>query len=244
MTNRDEPQRRERVALVTGGSRGIGRSVVEALLDDGFSVAFCSRNPEAMADAERELLEQWPGKVVGATVDVRVQPQVAAWIAGCAERFGRIDCLVNNAGLGAFAAVDEIAPETFREVVETNLFGVYYAIHAAAPILRRQGGGFIFNVGSLAAKNPFAGGAAYNASKFGLLGLSEASMLDLRHAGIRVISILPGSVDTDFHAGRRPEREWMLGPEDVARPIVDCMRYPDRALPSLIELRPSKPPKK
>src|SRR5262245_127253 len=102
MTNLDEPQRRERVALVTGGSRGIGRAVVEALLDDGFSVAFCSRNPEAMADAERELLAQWPGKAVGETVDVRVQPQVAAWIAGCAERFGRIDCLVNNAGLGAF----------------------------------------------------------------------------------------------------------------------------------------------
>lgn len=234
----------QRVALVTGGSRGIGRAVVEALVADGYAVAFCSRNPDAVADAQATLLARWPGKVVGEAVDVRQQPQVASWIAAAAGRFGRIDCLVNNAGLGAFGPVDEIAPESFREVLETNLFGPFYAIAAAAPILRKQGGGSIFNVGSLAAKNPFAGGAAYNASKFGLLGLSEAAMLDLRHAGIRVVSILPGSVDTDFHAGRRPEREWMLAPEDVARAILDCMRYPDRALPSLIELRPSRPPKK
>jgi len=232
------------VALVTGGSRGIGRAVVEALLGEGYAVAFCSRNADAVADAQAALLPRWPGKVAGETVDVRQQPQVASWIAAAADRFGGIDCLVNNAGLGVFGPVDEIAPESFREVLETNLFGPFYAIAAAVPILRQQGGGSIFNVGSLAAKNPFAGGAAYNASKFGLLGLSEAAMLDLRHHGIRMAAILPGSVDTDFHAGRRPEREWMLAPEDVARAILDCMRYPDRALPSLIELRPSRPPKK
>jgi len=234
----------QRVALVTGGSRGIGRAVVEALLGEGWAVAFCSRNPETVAEARAALLARWPGKVVGEPVDVRQQPQVASWVAAAADRFGRIDCLVNNAGLGTFAPVDEIPPETFREVIETNLLGPYYAMAAAAPILRRQGGGWIFNVGSLAAKNAFAGGAAYNASKFGLLGLSEAAMLDLRHAGVRVVAILPGSVDTDFHAGRRPEREWMLAPEDVARAIVDFLRYPDRALPSLVELRPSRPPKK
>ena len=234
----------ERVALVTGGSRGIGRAVVETLLGDGFAVAFCSRNPGGVADAEAELLERWPGRVMGEAVDVRAQPQVARWVAGGVERFGRVDCLVNNAGLGTFAPVDEIPAETFREIVETNLLGAYYAIAAVAPHMRRQGAGWIFNVGSLASKNAFAGGAAYNASKFGLLGLSEAAMLDLRHAGIRVVAVLPGSVDTDFHASRRPEREWMLAPEDVARPIADCMRYPDRALPSLLELRPSRPPKK
>jgi 3-oxoacyl-[acyl-carrier protein] reductase len=234
----------ERVALVTGGSRGIGRAVVEALLGEGFTVGFCSRSPASVAAATAELAARWPGRVAGEAVDVRDQRQVAAWITGADARWGRIDCLVNNAGLGTFAPVDEIAPEAFRETLETNLFGAFYAIAAAAPLMRRRGGGWIFNVGSLAAKNPFAGGAAYNASKFGLLGMSEAAMLDLRHAGIRVVSVLPGSVDTDFHAGRRPEREWMLAPEDVARPIVDCMRYPDRALPSLIELRPSRPPKK
>ena len=207
-------------------------------------MAFCSRNPAAVAEAQAALLSRWPGKVAGEAVDVRQQPQVASWVAAAADRFGRIDCVVNNAGLGSFAAVDEIPPDTFREVIETNLLGPYYAMATAAPILRRQGGGWIFNVGSLAAKNAFAGGAAYNASKFGLLGLSEAAMLDLRHAGIRVVAILPGSVDTDFHADRRPERGWMLAPEDVARAILDFLRYPDRALPSLIELRPSKPPKR
>ena len=236
-----EPQQ---VALVTGGSRGIGRAVVEALLGEGYAVAFCSRNPDSVAEAQAALLARWPGKVVGEAVDVRQQPQVASWVAAAADRFGRVDCLVNNAGLGTFAAVDEIPPESFREVIETNLLGSYYGIAAVAPIMRKQGGGWIFNVGSLAAKNTFAGGAAYNASKFGLLGLSEASMLDLRHAGIRVAAILPGSVDTDFHADRRPEREWMLAPEDVARAIVDLLRYPGRALPSLVELRPSRPPKR
>jgi 3-oxoacyl-[acyl-carrier protein] reductase len=237
-----------RTALVTGGSRGIGRAVVEALLGEGYAVAFCSRSPGSVADAQAALAARWPGRVTGETVDVRQQPQVASWVAAAAERLGRVDCLVNNAGLGAFGAVDAIAPESFREVIETNLLGPYYAMAAAAPIMRQQGGGWIFNVGSLAAKNAFAGGAAYNASKFGLLGLSEASMLDLRHAGIRVAAILPGSVDTDFHADRRPDqraqRDWMLAPDDVARAIVDLLRYPGRALPSLVELRPSRPPKK
>ncbi|HXT20953.1 MAG TPA: SDR family oxidoreductase [Thermoanaerobaculia bacterium] len=236
-----EPQR---VALVTGGSRGIGRAVVEALLDEGYAVAFCSRSAGSVAEAQAALLARWPDRVTGEAVDVRQQSQVASWVAAAADRLGRIDCLVNNAGLGTFGPVDEIAPESFREVIETNLLGPYYAMAAAAPIMRKQGGGWIFNVGSLAAKNAFAGGAAYNASKFGLLGLSEASMLDLRHAGIRIAAILPGSVDTDFHSDRRPEREWMLAPEDVARAIVDLLRYPGRALPSLVELRPSRPPKK
>jgi len=239
-----EPLKVAKTALVTGGSRGIGRAVVEALLGEGYAVAFCSRSAGSVAAAQAELAARWPGQVTGEVVDVRQQPQVASWVAAAADRLGRLDCLVNNAGLGAFGAVDAIAPESFREVIETNLLGPYYAMAAAAPIMRQHGGGWIFNVGSLAAKNAFAGGAAYNASKFGLLGLSEASMLDLRHAGIRVAAILPGSVDTDFHADRRSERDWMLAPDDVARAIVDLLRYPGRALPSLVELRPSRPPKK
>lgn len=233
----------ERVALVTGGSRGIGRAIVEALLGEGFRVGFCSRTPASVTEATAALEARWPGKATGEAVDVRDQRQVVSWVAGADQRWGRIDCLVNNAGLGSFGPVDQITPEAFREVLETNLFGAFYAMAAVAPIQRRQASGWIFNVGSLAAKNPFAGGAAYNASKFGLLGMSEAAMLDLRHAGIRVVSVLPGSVDTEFDRGRREERGWMLAPEDVARPIVDFMRFPDRALPSLIELRPSRPRK-
>jgi NAD(P)-dependent dehydrogenase (short-subunit alcohol dehydrogenase family) len=233
----------ERVALVTGGARGIGRAVVEALLAEGWQVGFCSRSAESAGQTAAELAAQWPGRVAGEAVDVRRWEAVQAWVEGNASRHGRVDCLVNNAGLGIFAPVDEISPAAWAEVLETNLYGPFFATLAVAPVMRRQGEGYILNVGSLAARNPFAGGAAYNASKFGLLGLSEASMLDLRHAGIRVSCILPGSVDTDFHAGRRPEREWMLAPADVARAVVDLLRYPPRALPSLIELRPTRPPR-
>ena len=238
------------VALVTGGTRGIGRAIVEALLDEGWRVGFCGRTEESVAAAAAELASRAPGggggadRLWGAAVDVRRREAVQGWVESAVARWGRLDCLVNNAGLGVFAPVDEIAPEAWAEVIETNLCAPYYATAAAAPVMRRQGSGFVLNVGSLAAKNPFAGGAAYNASKFGLLGFSEAAMLDLRHAGIRVACILPGSVDTDFHAGRRPERDWMLAPEDVARAVVDLLRYPERALPSLIELRPTRPPKK
>ena len=239
-----------RVALVTGGTRGIGRAVVAALLDEGWRVGFCGRTAESVAAAEAELSRR-PGdagggddRLWGAAVDVRRREEVQAWVEAAVARWGRLDCLVNNAGLGVFAPVDEIAPESWAEVIETNLCAPFYATAAAAPVMRRQGSGYVLNVGSLAAKNPFAGGAAYNASKFGLLGFSEAAMLDLRHAGIRVSCILPGSVDTEFHAGRRPGREWMLAPEDVARAVLDLLRYPDRALPSLIELRPTRPPRK
>ena len=131
----------------------------------------------------------------------------------------------------------------WRETIETNLCGPFYFLRRAAPLLRRSQG-WALTIASLAARHPFAGGAAYNASKFGVLGLTEAAMLDLRGAGVRVATILPGSVDTDFHAGRRPDRDWMLTAEDVARAVVDLLRYPSRALPSLVELRPARPPKK
>lgn len=234
----------ERVALVTGGSRGIGRAIAESLLEEGFAVALCSRSEGSVERAIAELSPRWGEAVRGRAVDVRRQEEVDAFVGATVEALGRLDCLVNNAGLGAFGPVDELTGEAWREVMETNLSGAFYCIRAAAAPMIRQGSGWIFNIASLAAKNPFAGGAAYNASKFGMVGLSEAAMLDLRHRGIRVAAILPGSVDTDFHGGRRPEREWMLAPEDVARVVLDLLRYPDRALPSLVELRPSQPPGK
>ncbi len=143
-----------------------------------------------------------------------------------------------------FGPVDQISGDDWRKVIETNLSGAFYCIRAAAPIMRRQGAGWILNIASLAGKNPFAGGTAYNASKFGMVGLSEAAMLDLRHDGIRVAAILPGSVATEFAGGRGGDPGWRLTPEDVARTVADLLRYPDRALPSWVELRPSRPPKK
>lgn len=233
----------EQVALVTGGSRGIGRAIVEALLEREHHVFFCGRSPELLETTRRELDERHPGRVDAALCNVRGQEEVDALVARIEEQTGRLDVLVNNAGVGTFAPVDEMTGDDFRAVVETNLFGAFYGIHAAAPIMKRQGSGWIFNIASLAAKNPFASGAAYNASKFGMVGMSEAAMLDLRQFGIRIAAICPGSVETDFGAGRmRQGGSWRLQPEDVARAVVDLMAFPAHALPSLVELRPSRPP--
>lgn len=228
----------EKVAIVTGGSRGIGRGISEALLQDGWKVWICSRSPESVESAAREL------GVQGRPVDVREQSQVDDFVRAVLDAEGRIDCLVNNAGLGHFASVEAITGDQFREVLETNLHGCFYFIRAVAPAMKRQGSGWIVNIASLAGKNPFAGGAAYNASKFGLIGLSEASMLDLRPHGIRVASILPGSVASDFGFGDHKDPSWKLQPEDIASMVLHLLSYPAHALPSLVEMRPSRPPGK
>jgi 3-oxoacyl-[acyl-carrier protein] reductase len=244
------------VAMVTGGSRGIGRAVVEALLDAGYSVYFGSKSQASLDRALAELADRpgttHPPPVSGRVLDVRSQEQVDAFVAWVAAGGGRIDCLVNNAGLGIFGPVDSLSGDQWREVLETNLSGAFYCLRAVAPVMRAQGSGWIFNIASLAGKNPMAGGAAYNASKFGMIGLSEAAMLDLRPAGVRVAAILPGSVDTSF-GSRAPGphgsqetggRSWMLAPQDVAAMVLHLLSYPDRALPSLVEMRPSRPPRR
>lgn len=230
------------VALVTGGSRGIGRAVVEALLNEGWVVHLCSQSQESVDRALAAVSHR--GRVFGHTVDIRSQEAVDSLVAEVVAQSGRLDCLVNNAGLGRFGPVDSLTGDDWRLVMRTNLDGAFYALHAAARVMIERGSGWIINIASLAAKNPFAGGAAYNASKFGLLGLSEAAMLDLRHHGVRVTAILPGSVDTDFRPPtRRPDTDWMLAAEDIAEAVLDVLRYPARALPSRIELRPTSPPR-
>ena len=228
-----------RIAIVTGGSRGIGRGIAEALLAEGWKVWICSRSQGSGDSAIQEMGRH----VQGRPVDVRDQGQVERFVQEVVEAEGRIDCLVNNAGLGHFGPVDEISGDRFREVIETNLNGCFYFIRAVAPAMKKQGSGWIVNIASLAGKNPFAGGAAYNASKFGLIGLSEAAMLDLRPHGIRVASILPGSVATDFGGGHG-EASWKLQPADIASMVLHLLSYPDNALPSLVEMRPSRPPGK
>ena len=236
--------RKGKIALVTGGSRGIGRGVAEALLGEGWRVRFCSRSDRSVEEAQRELRERFGDAVTGRAVDVRNQEAVDRFVEETLQEEGRIDCLVNNAGLGIFGAVDELTGEQWREVIETNLSGSFYFLHAVAPAMKRQGEGWIFNIASLAGKNPFAGGAAYNASKFGMIGLSEAAMLDLRPHGVRVAAILPGSVDTGFsHRSDRQDRSWMLKPADIAAMVLHLLSYPPNALPSLVEMRPAKPPK-
>jgi NAD(P)-dependent dehydrogenase (short-subunit alcohol dehydrogenase family) len=183
--------------------------------------------------------------VRGFPADARREEDQRRLVESTAREGGRLDVLVNNAGIGHFAPVDQMEPERFREVIETNLFGPFYAVRHAAPIMKKGGGGFIVNIASLAGVNAFAGGSAYNASKFALLGFSEAAMLDLRHAGIRMATVLPGSVATDWnHSHGNQDASWMLAPEDVAEAVADLVRFPDRAIASRIDLRPSRPPKK
>ncbi len=233
-----------RVAVVTGGTRGIGAAIARRLAGDGFAVSISG----STEDSVRAALERFAKEglaIRGVAADARKEEDQKRLVESVARDRGRLDVLVNNAGLGHFAPVDKLSPDQFREVVETNLLGVYYAVHYAAPLMKNNGGGFIVNIASLAAVNPFAGGSAYNASKFGLLGFSEAAMLDLRHDGIRMATVLPGSVETDFgHPSESREASWMLQPEDVAEAVADLVRFPDRAIPSRIDLRPARPPKK
>jgi NAD(P)-dependent dehydrogenase (short-subunit alcohol dehydrogenase family) len=158
---------------------------------------------------------------------------------------GGVDVLVNNAGIGKFATVAEMPPEDFRAILETNLFGVYYCCHEAIPLLKQRGGGYIINISSLAGANPHPRMAAYNASKFGLNGFSEALMQEVRHDNIKVSYIMPGSVNTDF-GGDTPsaENSWQLQPDDIARVVIDLLQHDERSLPSRVEIRPSKPPRK
>ena len=233
----------QRIAVVTGGSRGIGRAIVESLLATDWTVFYCSLDPESVAHSLSPLKQQFPDRVSARACNMGEQAEVDRFISWVEAEGGRIDCLINNAGIGLFKPVDQIQGDEWRNLMRTNLDGVFYAIRAVAPLMKTQGSGWIFNIASLAGRNPIPKGAAYNASKFGLMGLSEASMLDLRSFGIRVVSILPGSVNTEFSLpSSTVGSDWKLAPEDVARAVMDLLEYPARALPSSIEIRPSRPP--
>jgi len=229
-----------KVALVTGGNRGIGRGVVEALAGEGAQVALTARKADAAAAAAREV-----GRgALGVACDVRSQASVEALFREVERAAGGVDILVNNAGIGIFAPVADLAPDDWRAVIETNLNGVFYCCHAAIPIMRKRGGGYIFNVSSLAGRNAFPSAAAYNASKFGLNGFSEALMQEVRYDGIRVSYLMPGSVATEFGRGSDAKAGWALTPADVAAVVLDLLRSPARALYSRVEMRPSQPPRK
>jgi 3-oxoacyl-[acyl-carrier protein] reductase len=233
-----------KVAVVTGGTRGIGRAIARTLLAEGMHVAVCGRDGAAAERAADELSRDASGRAIGGACDVADEQAAAAFVERAAAELGRIDVLVNNAGVGGFASIAEMTPADFRRIIETNLVGVFNMCHAAVPHLRRAGGGYIVNISSLAGKNPFAGGAAYNASKFGLNGFSEAIMQDLRYDDIRVSYVMPGSVATEF-GGNDPEagEDWKLHADDVAQVVVDLLHFAPRALPSRVEIRPSRPKK-
>ncbi|HLL48275.1 MAG TPA: SDR family oxidoreductase [Longimicrobiaceae bacterium] len=238
-------QVRGKCAVVTGGSKGIGYAIAETLAGAGANVVISARNEAEVQEAARRLNEVSEGEVVGVASDVRRFEDVRRMIGTAVERFGGVDVLVNNAGVGGFGPVDQMEPEKWHQVIETNLNGVFYCCHEAIPVMRERGGGWIINIASLAGKNPLPGGAAYNASKFGLVGFSEALMLDVRQDDIRVNYIMPGSVATHFN-GHTPTEEdaWKIQPEDIAQIVMDLLAFPGRTLPSRVEVRPSKPPKR
>jgi NAD(P)-dependent dehydrogenase (short-subunit alcohol dehydrogenase family) len=234
-----------KVAIVTGGTKGIGRAIAESLLRAGISVCISARHEEEVEEAVNELLLLSEDRAVGFVCDVRDIRDVKAMVEFTIGELGGVDILINNAGIGIFGTVEEMSPEDFRAVIETNVLGVYHCCHETIPVMRERGGGYIINISSLAGTNAHPKMAAYNASKFGLNGFSEALMQEVRHEGIKVSYIMPGSVNTEF-GGDEPsdDKRWQLKPDDIARAVMDLLRQDDRALISRVEIRPSRPPKK
>ncbi|HEY0348043.1 MAG TPA: SDR family oxidoreductase [Pyrinomonadaceae bacterium] len=236
---------KSKTAIVTGGTKGIGRGIAEALIREGVSVCISSRHQDEIDKAVSELNGSTEGSAIGFVCDVREHNQVKALIDHTVKELGGLDILINNAGIGIFETVEQTSPADFRAVLETNLFGVFYCCHEAIPQMKKRGGGYIINISSLAGANPHPRMAAYNASKFGLNGFSEALMQEVRHDNIKVSYIMPGSVNTEF-GGDSPgdEKSWQLTPADIARVVIDLLHHDDRSLPSRVEIRPSKPPRK
>ena len=238
---------RAKVAIVTGGSRGIGLAIARALVAEGVNVAVTGRSEAHLSEARPRIESAGPGSVETLRADVRSYAEVERAVAATVARFGGLDLLINNAGVGLFANVSDMTPEQWSEVIETNLTGVFNGCHAAIPYMRQRGGGFIINISSLAGKNAFIGAAAYCASKSGLNAFSEALMQEVRYDNIRVSYIMPGSVATKFAASPGGDdikgSDWKLSPEDVAEVVLDLLHHDPRSLPSRVELRPSKPKK-
>lgn len=233
-----------RVVLVTGGTRGIGYAIADALLRAGHRVAFTGTSAESIARAEPTLSAVEGGTVIGIQCDVREPEQTERAVMTAVAHFGGLDVLVNCAGVGVGRPVADLPHDEWDRIIATNLTGVFHCCKAAIPHLRARGAGWIINISSLSSTGPFAGGAAYVASKAGVNAFSDALMQELRDDNIRVTTVLPGSVATGF-SGREAGSgaEWKLLPEDVARAVVDLLDYPARSLPSRIEIRPSRPKK-
>lgn len=235
---------KDKIAIVTGGTKGIGRAIADALLREGVSVCVSARRTEVIGEVSRQAGKSSVREIMF-PCDVRNYDHVKALVDYAVRELGGVDILINNAGIGTFQTVAKTSPEDFRAVLETNLFGVFYCCHEAIPRMKKRGGGYIINISSLAGVNPHPRMAAYNASKFGLNGFSEALMQEVRHDNIKVSYIMPGSVNTEF-GGDSPsdEKSWQLTPQDIARVVIDLLHHDDRSLPSRVEIRPSKPPKK
>lgn len=232
-----------KIAIVTGSTKGIGLAITRALLERGAQVALCARNAKELESITSELASRYPGKTIGIRCDVGNYEEVQQLFAEVEQTFGGVDILINNAGIGCFVKVEQLTVGEWSRTIATNLTGVFNCCHEAIPQMKRRGGGYIINMASLAGKEAIAGASAYCASKFGLVGFSEALMQEVRYDHIKVSYVMPGSVNTAF--GRSGEQDpastWKLLPEDVAQVVIELLEMNARALPSRIELRPSEP---
>ncbi len=235
---------RGKVALVTGGSRGIGLAIARALVADGVQVAITGRNAAHLSAARPAIEAAGPGAVETLQADVRSYDQITGAIEATVARFGGLDYLINNAGVGIFTEVGSMTPDQWSEVIDTNLTGVFNACQSALPHLRRRGGGYIINISSLAGKNPFKGAGAYCASKAALNAFSEVLMQEVRYDNIRVSYVMPGSVATGFSSGDETKgADWKSSPDDVADAVVHLLRSSPQSIQSRVEIRPSQPKK-
>ena len=227
-----------KVAIVTGSTKGIGLAIAERMINEGMSVAVSSRT----ADDVAAVADRLGDNAIGIACDVADPADCARLVEKTVEHFGQLDVLVNNAGLGIFKPITEMSVEEWQLQVNVNLGGVFYLSKAAIPHLSATEDGYIINIGSLASRNTFANGTGYNASKFGLLGMTEAMMLDIRHDDVRVSIVMPGSVNTPFNNHEMaPERGWKLEADDCALAVMQLLEYPKQAHVSRIEMRPAQP---
>jgi len=230
-----------KVALITGGSKGIGYGVAEVLIKNNIKVAITSRTQESADAAAADLNKIKEGYAIGIASDVRDYASQQNAVAQVIAAWGRLDYFIANAGVGHFAPIQSLSAEEWNETIDINLTGVFYSIKASLEALKATKGYFI-SIASLAGANFFESASAYNASKFGLVGFTQAIMLDLRKDGIKVSTIMPGSVATYFNNHTPNERDaWKIQPEDIGQIVHDLIKMPARTLPSKIEVRPTMP---
>ncbi|MSR20815.1 MAG: SDR family oxidoreductase [Gemmatimonadetes bacterium] len=226
-----------KVAIVTGSTKGIGLATAERLHAAGATVVVSARTAADVASVAKRLGD----RALGLACDVADPAACQRLVDETVKRFGRLDVLVNNAGFAILKSIADMTVDEWRRQIDVNLGGAFYCSKAALPHLSAHGDGFIINIGSLAGRNYFAGGAGYNAAKAGLIGMTEAMMLDVRHSGVRVSVIMPGSVNTNFGGKQATERSWPLEADDVALTVLQLLDYPKGAHVSRVEMRPSQP---
>ncbi|GAA0872611.1 SDR family oxidoreductase [Gangjinia marincola] len=230
----------DKVAYITGGTKGIGLGIAEALLAKGMRVALSGRN-ETDAQEVATSLDKSSERTLGIGSDVTRLDHEEKAIARIMKKWGQVDVVIANAGLGHFAPVDEIKPDQFKQMIDTNLIGAFHTLKASVEALKSSGG-YYMTIASLAGTNFFAGGTGYNASKFGVVGFTQAAMLDLRSHGIKVTTIMPGSVSSQFNGNDPNESDaWKIQPEDIGELVIDLLKMNPRTLPSKIEVRPTRP---